>query len=167
MTPPSPELYAEVVDFLFTEAGLLDAGRLNEWLALLAEDVRYTMPVRRNVQPGTARETDETFSLFNDDKASLATRIQRIGTGSAHAEVPPSVTQRLITNIQLEPGASDAEMRVQSNFLVYQERRGRFGATFIGKRRDRLRRENGALRIVERRIELAQQILPTTISILF
>jgi 3-phenylpropionate/cinnamic acid dioxygenase small subunit len=94
-------------------------------------------------------------------------RVQRIETGSAHAELPASVTQRLITNVRVEPSDSADELIAQSNFLIYQERLGRFGATFIGRRRDRLRREAGVLRIAERRIELAQRILPTTISIFF
>lgn len=169
MATQGPELLAEIADFLFLEAGLLDAGRLEDWLGLLTDDVRYVMPVRRNVQPapGGAAAPEETFSLYNEDKASLLMRVRRIGTGVAHAEAPPSVTQRMISNIRVAPGAGAEEMLVQSNFLVYQERRGRFGTTFIGKRHDRLRREGGGLKIAERRIALAQSILPTTISIFF
>jgi len=168
LRPPS-ELYVEITDLLFTEASLLDEGRLDEWLLLLSDDIRYVMPVRRDVQPSKSgpEEADETFSIYNEDKASLATRVQRIGTGSAHAEVPRSVTQRLITNVRVEAGATNDNMVVHSNFLVYQERRGRHSVTFIGKRRDRLRREDGTLKIAERRIDLAQHILPSTISIMF
>lgn len=169
MSQSPAELYVEIADFLFAEASLLDQSRLDEWLLLLSDDIRYVMPVRRDIQPSKSgpEEADETFSIYNEDKASLATRVQRINTGSAHAEVPRSVTQRLITNVQVEAGATHDDMVVHSNFLVYQERRGRYSATFIGKRRDRLRREGGRLKIAERRIELAQHILPSTISILF
>jgi hypothetical protein len=38
--------YLEVVQFLSDEAALLDADRLEDWLALLAEDISYLMPVR-------------------------------------------------------------------------------------------------------------------------
>ena len=43
-------LRQEVEDFLYYEADLLDERRYDEWLALLAEDVRYWMPMRRNVK---------------------------------------------------------------------------------------------------------------------
>jgi 3-phenylpropionate/cinnamic acid dioxygenase small subunit len=165
----SPELQLEVQNFLFHEAVLLEETRFREWLALLTDDVRYVLPVRRNVQPksgGGRNEPEETFALFNDDKPSLTMRVQRLETGIAHSEVPLSVTQRLITNVFAEAEA-EAGFIAHSRFSVYQERGGRYGFTFYGKRRDRLRREGGSLRIAERRIELAQTILPTTISIFF
>jgi len=43
-------LKQEIEDFLYCEADLLDERRYDEWLALLAEDVRYWMPMRRNVK---------------------------------------------------------------------------------------------------------------------
>jgi 3-phenylpropionate/cinnamic acid dioxygenase small subunit len=167
----SHELHREVEALLYHEASLLEDGEFDAWLALLTEDVRYVMPVRRNVQPDRPGEAPaaavEPFSLFNDDKPSLTMRIKRIATGRAHSEVPLSVTQRLITNIRVEAGDDPDECVARSSFLVHQMRRGRYGATFLGKRRDRLRREDGAWKIADRRIELAQTILPTTISILF
>jgi len=169
MADVTPELYLEVQNFLFREAMLLEEARFREWLAFFTDDVRYVMPVRRTVQPppGGRNEPEEVFSLFNDDKASLTMRVQRFETGLAHAEVPPSVTQRLITNVLVDPDTDRAEYLAHSRFLVHQVRGGRLSYTFHGKRRDRLRREGGALKIAERRIELAQTILPTTISIFF
>ena len=35
---------AEVEDFLYHEAALLDGWQLDEWLALLTEDARYEVP---------------------------------------------------------------------------------------------------------------------------
>src|SRR5262249_60694301 len=98
---------------------------------------------------------------------SLELRVLRIKTGEAHAEVPPSTTQRLITNITVEHAASAESLRVRSNFMVYQERRGQHGVTFLGKRDDVLRQVDGAFKISHRRIDLAQKVLPTTISIFF
>ena len=169
MAEVTPELYLEIQNFLFREAMLLEETRFREWLALFTEDVRYVMPVRRTIQPsaGGRNEPDDTFSLFNDDKASLTMRVQRFETGIAHSEIPVSVTQRLITNVLVEPEADTAEYQVSSRFLVQQMRGARLSYTFYGKRCDRLRRENGALKIAKRRIELAQTILPTTISIFF
>ena len=43
-TRVSPELYLEVVQFLFREADLLDRGQFDAWLELLSEDIVYEMP---------------------------------------------------------------------------------------------------------------------------
>nr|ART40138.1 K175 [uncultured bacterium] len=125
------------------------------------------MPVREYVEAGPgAPAAADTFALFDDDKQSLSLRVARLETGIAHAEVPKSVTQRLITNVVIAPGA-DGALNVSSNFMVYQERRGRHGHTFFGRREDALRRDGGTLKIAARKVELAQTILPTTLSIFF
>ena len=47
----------EIAEFLYREAELLDERRYADWLALLADDIRYWMPMRRNVKFGEeARE---------------------------------------------------------------------------------------------------------------
>ncbi len=48
-------LKQEIEDFLYREADLLDERHYDEWLSLLAEDVRYWMPMRRNVKVGRPR----------------------------------------------------------------------------------------------------------------
>ena len=41
-----------VANFLYHEAEVLDERRYEEWLDLLTDDVRYWMPIRRNVKLG-------------------------------------------------------------------------------------------------------------------
>ena len=45
-------LVREIEEFLYHEADLLDERRYEEWLELLTDDVRYWMPMARNVQFG-------------------------------------------------------------------------------------------------------------------
>lgn len=168
MPAPTPELQFEIESFLYAEARLLEQNRLTEWLGLFADQFRYWMPVREYVEGADGQSAGaDTFALFDDDRQSLALRVARLETGIAHAEVPKSVTQRLVTNVVIAPDARTTEIRASSNFMVYQERRGRHAHTFFGRRDDVLTRENGKLRIAARKIELAQTILPTTISIFF
>ena len=72
----------EITQFLYSEAELLDERRHDEWLALLAEDIRYWMPMRRNVKYGdTTREfTRETedISWFDEGKDTLTRRVRQI-----------------------------------------------------------------------------------------
>jgi len=154
--------------FLYAEALALEDNRLDDWLEYFDDDVHYWMPVRETIE-GRSEDaaSADTFSLFDDDKSSLQLRVLRIKTGNAHAEVPLSVTQRLITNIIPLPGAEVDMFNVRSTFMVYQERRGLHGTTFFGARQDVLRAKTGALRIARRKIELAQAVLPTTLSIFF
>jgi 3-phenylpropionate/cinnamic acid dioxygenase small subunit len=164
------EIQVEIEQFLAHEARLLDEHQLEEWLALLAEDIKYLMPVREAVEqpPDESKAVPQSgFALFDDDKSSLTLRAGRMQSKVAPTEVPVALVQRLITNIQVVAADVPGEYRVRSNFLVYQERRGRHASMFIGSRDDLLRHTNGAFKIARREIRLAQTLLPATISLFF
>jgi 3-phenylpropionate/cinnamic acid dioxygenase small subunit len=164
------EVQLEIQQFLNDEAQLLDQSKFRDWLGLFTDDVNYRLPVRRTVGPGpgaAAAQAQPVFCLFDDDKKSLELRTMRLETGLAHAEIPESVTQRLVTNVVVNPTDKLDELDVSSNFIIYQERLGRHGSTFIGRRNDRFRSVNGGWKIAKRDIQLAQTILPSTISIFF
>ena len=57
-------LKEEIEEFLYQEAELLDERRYEEWLSLLTDDVRYFMPMRRNVKFG---ELDREFTREGQD----------------------------------------------------------------------------------------------------
>jgi dibenzofuran dioxygenase beta subunit len=169
-TDISAALHRDIEAFLYAEARMLEVNRFDDWLHCFTNDVHYWMPVRQSVDSGNASAmARDTFCLFDDDKKSLELRVLRIKTGDAHAEQPPSVTCRLITNILAEPESHvvNGAWIVHSNFMVYQERRNQHGVSFYGRREDLLRLVDGKLKIAKRRIDLAQAILPTTISIFF
>ncbi len=166
----STDLHREIEHFLFWESSLLEDNRFEEWLQCLSEDVRYWMPVREcvEVRDGQPPAREDVFVIFDDDKKSLELRVLRIRTGQAHAEVPASVTQRYITNVMVteQAGEGATSYAVRANIKVYQERRGLHAVHFYGRRDDVLRRKtDGTFEIADRKIELAQAILPTTLSI--
>jgi ring hydroxylating enzyme beta subunit len=53
-------LKMEVEDFLYREADLLDERKFEEWFKLIAEDIVYFMPMRRNVKFGQQAERENT-----------------------------------------------------------------------------------------------------------
>jgi 3-phenylpropionate/cinnamic acid dioxygenase small subunit len=164
------EIQLAVEQFLAHEAQLLDEHKLDEWLALLADDVRYFMPINESLQQPadpSAAVPQAGFALFDDDKNSLALRAGRMQSNVAPTEVPAALLQRLITNIQVAGTDASDQYRVRSSFLVYQERRGRHASTFIGRRDDLLRHAAGSFKIARREIHLAQTLLPATISLFF
>ena len=151
----------EVERFYYDEAALLDAHRYDEWLALFSDDARYFMPIRRT---RTQREVDKEFTrpgemaFFDDTKALLAGRILKLKTGRSWAEDPPSRTRHLITNIRIVK--DDARtLEVESNFHVYRTRLNSEETSWIGSRRDVLRRFGASFQIADRRIFLEQTVL--------
>jgi 3-phenylpropionate/cinnamic acid dioxygenase small subunit len=168
MSAVTTELERRIEVFLYREARLLELNRFDEWLALVAPEVRYWMPVREVLSnPAEETEMEDGFALYDDDKRSLELRTLRVQTGIAHAEAPITITQRLITNVVVEATDKADEYAVSSNFMIYQERRGRHCSTYYGRREDRIRASGDGFLIAARRIDLAQSILPATISIFF
>src|SRR5437016_11111987 len=120
----------EVAEFLYHEAELLDERRYEEWLALLADDIRYWMPMRRNVKFGEEQRefTRETTDInwFDEGKDTLTRRVKQIQTGIHWAEEPVSRISHLVSNVRLiEATPSFAEPRevtTRCRFLIYRNR---------------------------------------------
>ena len=151
----------EVEEFLFMEAELLDARRFRDWLELLTDDIHYWMPVRRTT---TAREADLEFTepggvaFFDDDKAMLTMRVERLMAGGAWAEDPPSRTRRLLANVRVLADDGD-EVTVAANFQLYRTRLASEEDVWIGRREDRLRRGADGFRLARRHIFLEQTVI--------
>jgi p-cumate 2,3-dioxygenase subunit beta len=161
---------AEVEDFLYHEAALLDAWKLDEWLALLTDDARYRIPSNDSPDADPA----STLFLIADDIQRIRGRVGRLKDPHAHAEFPHSRTRRLITNVRISPsprgplwgkdstaeGRGEAsEIAVEANFTVHRFRRGEQVSQFVGRYRYRLRLVDGQLRIALREAILDSQEL--------
>jgi 3-phenylpropionate/cinnamic acid dioxygenase small subunit len=160
-------LQQEVEDFLCHEADLLDERRYEEWLALLTEDVRYWMPMRRNVKvDDLEREFTREgldISWFDEGKETLIRRVRQIQTGIHWAEEPVSRISHMISNVRLleaNPSwAEPAEVTVRCRFLVYRNRVETETDILVGKREDLLRHINGEWKVAQRKILLDQNVL--------
>jgi len=133
----------EVEDFLYEEAALLDAWKLDEWLALLTDDAYYRVP--SNDRP----ESEPRGTLFTiaDDIERIRSRVTRLKDRNAHAEFPPSRTRRLITNVRI---VERQPLRVEANFAVYRYRSNDDARQYVGRYRYLLRKEDGRLKIAGR-----------------
>jgi ethylbenzene dioxygenase beta subunit len=146
-------------EFLYREAELLDDGRFREWLDLLTEDVRYRVPVRVTRERGESGVSAEMFHL-DEDRDSLALRVDRLETGFAWAEDPPSRVRHFVTNVRPRPQGD--ELAVRSNVLVYRARWDRGEHDLLsGERHDVLRPGPGGLRLAARTVVLDATTLPT------
>ncbi len=160
-------LKQEIEDFLYQEAEILDERRYEDWLDLLCEDIRYYMPMRRNVKFG---ELDREFTRegqdinwFDEGKDTLTRRVKQILTGVHWAEEPLSRICHMVSNVQVleaNPSASEPiEVKIKSRFLVYRNRVQTETDFLVGKREDVLRKVNGGWNIAKRKIILDQSVL--------
>jgi len=160
-------LTQEVTEFLYREAELLDERRYDEWLALLADDLRYWMPMRRNVKYGEEQREftreGQDIAWFDEGKDTLTRRVKQIQTGIHWAEEPVSRISHLVTNVQIveaTPSVAEArEVTVRCRFLIYRNRVETETNILVGKREDVLRRESEGWRIARRKIVLDQNVL--------
>jgi len=157
------ELYRQVEDFFYLEAELMDERKLREWLDLVTEDVRYWMPLRHNPYERPESVAEELSKpgegyYFDDNFKSLKIRVERAYARNAWAEVPPSRTRHLVTNIRIKSDDGN-EIAVHSNFLLYRTRMETDKDVFVGTRHDILRRANGSFKLARRMIILDQAVL--------
>lgn len=152
----------EVEQFFNHEAELLDSRQFEAWLDLLADDLRYWMPLARNQEFGNweGQHTREGKDLnwFDEGKFEVEQRVKQIMTGKHWAEEPISRTCHMVSNLQVE-GGEDGLLNTRCRFLVYRNRTETETDFFVGKRHDTLRREADGFRIVAREIFLDQSVL--------
>ena len=107
-----------IEDFLYHEAELLDAWKLDEWLALCTGDCRYEIGPTGKAD---AAELSPETSLFlvADNRFRLEQRVIRLKKPTAHAEYPHSRTRHLYTNVRVVE--EDAEtVKALANFATFR-----------------------------------------------
>ena len=137
---------AEVEDFLFQEAELLDEWRLPEWLELFTEDAHYYVP-STDLAPDAS--PDDSLFYIADDHFRLGERVRRLMKRTAHAEQPRSKTRHLLGNVRIRERNGD-ELTVGANFVTYRTKDG-VTDIFVGSHRYKLVDRDGTLRIREKR----------------
>lgn len=144
-TSPNPNIRAEIEDFLYHEAALLDAWKLDEWLTLLTDDCIYRVP--SNDAPTST--PNEALFMVADDARRIRERVLRLKDKNAHAEFPHSRTRRMISNVRIAARGENT-INVEANFVIYRHRRDEDIRAYVGVYRHVLRVTNDGLRIQER-----------------
>ena len=141
------ERRAELEEFLYHEAWLLDQGRFDEWIELYTDDATYWIPLQ-------ADQSDPltTSSIVYDDRRLLEVRVRQFQHPRAHARVPVPRTVHQIGNVRVIE-SDGRDVRVSSTLLLVEFRRERqrvWGALV----EHRLRRTDQGLRIAAKRVDL-------------
>ena len=163
--PQRAILQYEVEQFLYAEAALLDGRRYRDWLALVADDIHYWMPIRRTV---TQADLDLEFTrpgemaYFDDDRTMLEMRVRKLEAGSAWSEDPPSRSRHLVSNVRIL-GVEGDDITLEAAFHLYRSRLNSEEDNWYGRRIDVLRRaENGSaggFRLARRHLFLDQTVI--------
>ena len=140
---------AEVEDFLYHEAALLDAWKLDDWEKLLTDDATYYVPPNDELEGGHAN----TLYIISDDHERIRQRVIRIKDPNCHAEYPQSRTCRLITNVRILSVEGDL-VTVEANFVCYRYRRYQREFVFVGTYRNILKKDGDSFKIKERKVLL-------------
>lgn len=151
-------LFVQIQRFLYREAALLDRREYVAWLALATEDVRY------RVTAAMARDAGDApinYAIVDEDLAGLKSRIDQISNPRlTRAENPPSLTRRIVSNIEAHHCGSPDEFAVTSYLLAYRSRPSApEGIFYVALRSDTLRRTQGSWHIARRDVHLDQIML--------
>lgn len=141
---------AQLVDFVYAEAQLLDELRFDDWLALFAEDGRYWMPLSHG-------QTDPILqgSLMYEDKLLLQVRIERLRGARTFSQQPRSRCHHLLQAPRVTRRDEDAGCFELRTAFHYVETRLDEQTLYAGWASHRLvRGEDGALRIALKRVDL-------------
>ncbi|MEW9671250.1 3-phenylpropionate/cinnamic acid dioxygenase subunit beta [Ammoniphilus sp. 3BR4] len=141
----------EFEQWLYREAKLLDEIDFDGWFSLMHSDLLYQMPVRVNKEGTERPDYSMDMFAFNDDIELLKIRVDRLKTDYAWAELPPSRTRRLVSNVRLEEFVPNEKAVVYSYLLIYRSRSTDIHHDLIsGERRDEFTYVNGEWKLSKR-----------------
>jgi 3-phenylpropionate/cinnamic acid dioxygenase small subunit len=152
------ELFVEIQRFLYREAGLLDRRDYAAWLSLITEDMRYRVTAAVARDAGTAAVD---YAIIDEDLTALKSRIDQISNPRlTRAENPPSMTRRVVSNVEAYHAEKQGEFSVVSYLLAYRSRPSApAGGFYVAVRHDTLRRSAVDWRLARRNVQLEHLLL--------
>jgi 3-phenylpropionate/cinnamic acid dioxygenase small subunit len=154
------QVYNRILETLYDEAAALDERRIDDWIAMIAQDIIYQAPIRlTRTGPNRDRDVMRTMFHFDEDYGSLLMRTGRLQK-SAWAEDPPSRCRRFITNVRIAECETPGEYEVVS-YLYLERSRGDSpeNENTTAERRDVWREVDGGYKLASREIIVDQSVL--------
>jgi 3-phenylpropionate/cinnamic acid dioxygenase small subunit len=156
------ETQHRVEQFLYREADLLDTFALDEWLALIEEDILLEVPVRVARHPGSDRsEFSAESNYLREDYEMIRERVGRLDKEYAWSENPRSRVRHVIGNVRVRE-VSGNKLTVANNQQVFRS----YGDTadhdlISAQRHTVLREREDGYGIADRTVYLDHSILNT------
>ena len=157
-------LQRECTAFLFHEAELLDAWRLEEWIALLTPDIDYRIPVRTTRMKKDGDGFSKRAYVLEEDLSSIRMRAKRLESDFAWSENPRSRTRHMVSNVRVSTGDAEGDtaggVNVKSNSAVFCHRGDEPSPVILtGERQDVLQNTGGGWRLKKRLVLLDTTVL--------
>lgn len=115
------ELSAEITQFLYLEARLLDDRCWDEWLACYHPKVEYWMPAWGDDDCLTSDPHTELSLIYYPARDGLEDRVYRIKTERSAASTPEPRTTHMLSNIELNNATEDS-CEVRYNWCTFSHR---------------------------------------------
>ena len=159
-SPVNDTDYRRVSEFLFREADLLASRRYDAWLALLAPDLVYRVPLQQFEKRGEERAYGADPAWFDETRHSIAVRIRQLTHPQSNADRVPSFLRYFVTNI--EAVVADDGLRVASQVLLLRVRANNPQPFLLSAARDDLLRPaDGGFVLARREVKLDMPIIDT------
>jgi anthranilate 1,2-dioxygenase small subunit len=138
-------LHHEVETFNARYAAALDKQRLADWIEMFTDDARYVVISRENFDRGLLAGV-----IYCENKAMIRDRAFALKETTMFA---PRYLRHLIGNLAVEPPGECGDIRATANYLLTQVLFDRPDAKIhqVGAYHDLFRREDGRLKLAERR----------------
>lgn len=121
VTPQRDIGLQEAIEFIWTEADLLDAQDYDAWLALWTKDGHYIIPIERAAVDHAAH-----LNIVYDDQAMRAARVKRLASGLSMSASPSARTVRTVSRFRrLESADGTASIRCAQHLVEYKYDRTR------------------------------------------
>ena len=139
----------DLIDFVVSEARLLDAKRYDEWNALFTDDAYYWVPLVPDQEDGV----NHTSHLY-EDKLLRDLRIERLKSPRAFSQQPPSRSHHLLQTPTVETFDERANRFVVRSEFHYTESQGDELEFYVGTCFHHLTLHDGALKMTLKRVNL-------------
>lgn len=138
----------EAIEFIWTEADLLDRLDYKPWLKLWTANGKYIVPVERD-----AKDYADVLNIVYDDAEMRSMRAKRLLSGFSMSSAPPARTVRTISRfVVVERGERSITLRAAQILAEYKYERMRFLPADMTYRI--VRDEGGELRLDEKVVSL-------------
>lgn len=143
----------DIIEFVYTEARVLDALQFEDWLDLFTEDCHYWMPLAYDQEDPRLHT-----SLMDEDKLLLRVRVERLKGQRTFSQQPRSRCHHLLQRPEIDT-THPWHQPAQGQYVVrtafhYTEVRGDQQNIYAGWATHELRVEEGRLRIRRKRVDL-------------
>lgn len=153
------ETFLTAQNFLAKEAKLLDERRFEDWLAMLDENIIYHVPIRE-AKLNFADEHASGAYRINDVRSLVETRVKRLNSGQAWAEIAPSRTLRMVGSVIAEREGDI--INAESALIIYRQRgHDDPGELIPVRRQDQLKVTDDGVKLLRRDAFITEVVLTT------